>query len=187
MKLPTSIKVLLAFIIGVGFVLSACQPATGTQTESETATELLEVVIEATEWGFTPSSVNLVAGQPVKITLINNGQIVHDVTIPNLPFELLHKDSEHGHAAPADAIHIHTEPGDIASVTFVPLSGGAYDFTCSIAGHSEAGMVGTFMVAGEAVELAHESGEADEHGRELEEAVELAHESGEADEHGHDD
>lgn len=178
---------LLAFIIGVGFVLSACQPATGAQPEGETATELVEVVIEATEWGFSPDSVSLVAGQPVKITLINNGQIDHDVTIPNLPFELLDEDAEHGHAGPADAIHIHTEPGDTATVTFVPLSGGAFEFTCSIAGHVEAGMVGTFTVAGDAVEPAHESNEADEHGHESEETVELAHESGEADENDHDD
>jgi len=44
------------------------------------------------------------------------------------------------------AVHMGAMAGMSGSVTFVPTQPGTYEFFCAVAGHKEAGMVGTLMV-----------------------------------------
>lgn len=43
-------------------------------------------------------------------------------------------------------IAAHADPGTTATVMFTPTKAGEYDFTCTISGHKEAGMVGKLVV-----------------------------------------
>jgi nitrite reductase (NO-forming) len=82
------------------------------------------VSITASEFKFSPGSIQVPVGQKVTITLNNTGVVEHDVTIPSAGFTLTAKA---GQQATAD-------------VTFAQA--GRIPFFCSIPGHKDAGMQG---------------------------------------------
>ncbi|HYN35349.1 MAG TPA: cupredoxin domain-containing protein [Actinomycetota bacterium] len=88
-----------------------------------------EVVVKARDFGFSPPTVTVDAGTPVNITLVNEGDVVHDLTIPELDIQVV--------AAPEER----------ASLGLTPDRAGEYRFECTVPGHAEAGMVGRFVVA----------------------------------------
>src|SRR6266568_5761772 len=85
------------------------------------------VSITASEFKFTPSTIQVSVGQKVTLTLQNTGVVEHDVTFPGAGFSLL---------ARADQ----TVTGD-----FTFDKPGVFDFFCSIPGHKDAGMKGTLI------------------------------------------
>jgi nitrite reductase (NO-forming) len=74
---------------------------------------------------FSPSSMTLVKGQPVKITFQNSG--THTFTIDELGIN---------------------EPlrGSSATIEFTPTQSGTFEYYCAIPGHKEAGMFGSLEV-----------------------------------------
>jgi uncharacterized cupredoxin-like copper-binding protein len=86
------------------------------------------ITIIATEFGYEPASIELHAGEPVNIMLVNEGLIEHDLQIVALDF------------------HVHALPGETAMAGFIPEESGTFEFACLIAGHLEAGMVGELNV-----------------------------------------
>jgi nitrite reductase (NO-forming) len=84
--------------------------------------------ITASEFKFNPSSMQVVVGQRVTLTLQNTGVVEHDVTIANTGFSLL------------------ARAGQTASGEFTLDKPGIFDFICSIPGHKDAGMKGTLIV-----------------------------------------
>lgn len=91
------------------------------------ATSAPVVVVEATEFAFKPAAVDVSAAGEATIRLVNKGIAEHDITIDSVKFVVLAK------------------PGETVSGT-AKLAAGTYDFYCSIPGHKQAGMVGTFTV-----------------------------------------
>ncbi len=89
-----------------------------------------EVRLTTKEWSFTPTSLQLPAGQPVKLVLDNQGNLEHDLTIPALNVRLT------------------AGAGKSASVTVTAGKEGTYPFECSIPGHKETGMKGSAVVSG---------------------------------------
>lgn len=88
-----------------------------------------EVVVRARDFSFSPSTVRIDAGTPVNITLVNEGNVAHDLTIPELDVQVV------------------AGPGTRASTGFTSESAGEYRFECTVPGHAEAGMVGHLLVA----------------------------------------
>lgn len=86
------------------------------------------VDIVATDLRFDPTTVTITAGEPVNVTLANDGQALHDLTIPALDFRL-------------DA-----EPSEQASGSLTVDEPGTYAFECTVPGHADAGMRGTLVV-----------------------------------------
>ncbi len=86
------------------------------------------VTITASEFKFSPSSIQVPLGQKVTFTLDNKGVVEHDVTIQAAGFTLLAK------------------AGQVATGEFTFNKAGVFDFFCSIPGHKEAGMRGTLTV-----------------------------------------
>jgi nitrite reductase (NO-forming) len=86
------------------------------------------VAITATEFKFTPSSVQVPLGQKVTFTLDNAGVVEHDVTISAAGFTLL------------------ANAGQTATGDFTFKTPGVFDFFCSIPGHKDAGMKGSLTV-----------------------------------------
>ena len=115
--------------------------------------EPLEVTLQAAEFRFEPSSVEVTAGQQLTVTMENMGTVEHDFVILEIPVEQSAAESEPatpGHTMDEmevePAVHTGAMAGMSASVSFVPTKPGTYEFFCAIPGHKEAGMVGTLIV-----------------------------------------
>jgi nitrite reductase (NO-forming) len=91
--------------------------------------------VTADEYKFTPSDVTVKKGD--SITVKNGGKIVHNLTVEKGPDPK--KKSEKLAGTPTFA------PGGTEKVT-VDLSPGKYVMVCTVPGHRELGMTGTFTV-----------------------------------------
>lgn len=87
-----------------------------------------QVSVQAGEFVFDPSRIEVRAGQPVNIRLSNRGVLFHDFTIEGLGF------------------HLSAAPGERTGGGLEASEQGSYRFACTVPGHAEAGMVGTLVV-----------------------------------------
>jgi len=90
--------------------------------------EMEEVVFEGSEFKFSPSSLTLKAGVPVKLVFKNTGTMVHDLVI--------------------DELNLSTKeiaPGEEETIIFTP-DVGIYTFYCSVGNHRTLGMEGELIV-----------------------------------------
>jgi len=101
------------------------------EMSAESIDEAKTITIIATEFGFEPASIELQAGEPVNIMLVNEGAIDHELQIEDFDF------------------HVHALPGESAMAGFTPEVSGTYEFACLLPGHYEAGMIGGVEVVGE--------------------------------------
>jgi uncharacterized cupredoxin-like copper-binding protein len=104
---------------------SATEPATDAAGGTEPA-GTIEVI--GKEFSYSPATVTVKAGQPVKIVLKNTGSIEHDITISKVGFKLTVPGSNTG-----EKVLKAGEPG-------------TYKMYCSVAGHEVAGMKGELVV-----------------------------------------
>ncbi len=89
------------------------------------------VEIMAKDFRFFPSHLKLAAHKPTKIILKNEDAVEHVFLVKN------HKGE--------DLIHLHAKPNSIDQGTYT-LAAGDYEVICSVAGHTETGMVGSIKV-----------------------------------------
>lgn len=113
--------------------------------------EILLAAVEGRPWRFEPSLLEVVVGQPVKLTLVNDGRAEHDIEVAGLEADGIEVlgvvTHDGGHAQhQADVVAAHAMPGTTASVIFTATEPGEYEFICTIPGHREAGMVGRLIV-----------------------------------------
>jgi uncharacterized cupredoxin-like copper-binding protein len=94
------------------------EPIEGTRGATVTAIDL----------GFEPDVLELVAGEPVNLTLLNVGDLEHDWDLPE-----------------ANA-HLHAESGENDTQAVVVTTPGTYQAVCTLPGHAEAGMTMTVEV-----------------------------------------
>ncbi|MFX3637320.1 MAG: cupredoxin domain-containing protein [Candidatus Pristimantibacillus sp.] len=87
-----------------------------------------ELFVKATEFSFSPTSIRVVVGQKIRITLDNLGQEEHD-------FEIV-----------GTNIHIHAASGQKNSMVVSINKAGYYQIICTLPGHQEAGMTATIHV-----------------------------------------
>jgi plastocyanin len=88
-----------------------------------------EVIVRARDFSFSPSTVTVDVGTPVNITLVNEGNVVHDLAIPELDLQVV------------------AGPGGRASTGLTPERSNEYRFECTVPGHAQAGMVGHLLIA----------------------------------------
>lgn len=88
-----------------------------------------ELVVKATEFSFSPTSIRATVGQKIKITLENTGQAEHD-------FEIV-----------GTNVHIHAAPGEKNSMAVSFDKAGYYQVICTLPGHKEAGMTASIQVS----------------------------------------
>lgn len=123
-------------------VLALMHPLAG-HTNPETTAVLR---MEMTEFVFRPAVVRLAAGRPVRLVLINTGQIAHQFEtafLKKAPARIV------GGPLYAEVVGLDVlgvQPGASASLTFVPTRRGRFQFACTIEGHAEAGMRGVLEV-----------------------------------------
>lgn len=135
-------------------VLAALLAACG--SAKPTPPPLMELSLTATDIAYDTHQFDVVAGQPVRLTLHNEGALIHDFSIQKMPHsgEVMAEEADHGMeghdmntAGPDQEIHVASPVGESLSVTFTPITPGDYEFFCTVAGHREAGMVGTLVVS----------------------------------------
>lgn len=78
------------------------------------------VSVTATDFRFSPAEIEL-ASREVNLTLVNEGRVLHDLTVPAL------------------GIRIVAAPGQTATAGLRDLPPGRYAGYCSVPGHAEAG------------------------------------------------
>ena len=100
-----------------------------TSSSAQVVEDAREVEFEADELWFEPATVEVTAGEPVNLRLVNAGESFHDLTVPA-----------------ADVV-LGAEPGEQAVGAIEFTEPGRYEFYCSVPGHQQGGMRGTFVVS----------------------------------------
>ena len=113
-----------------------------------------EITLTAQIMTYGPSTFEVTAGVPVELTFVNEDALEHDFSVLEIPVESVSEadavSAEHemqmGAAAMDPVLHVAAEPGATNHLTFTPTKPGTYEFFCTVAGHKDAGMVGTMTV-----------------------------------------
>ncbi len=98
------------------------------------------------EFVFRPAIIRLTAGRPVRLVLVNRGQIAHQIETAyfrGLGVRIV-SNGMYMEAPGLDLIRL--DPGGTARLEFLPRKKGRYVFACTIEGHREAGMQGVLEV-----------------------------------------
>lgn len=82
-----------------------------------------EITVTAVDIDFRPERLELTAGEPINVTVVNAGATLHDFTLPEA------------------GVHANVEPGEETITALVVDEAGTYQAVCTVAGHAEAGMV----------------------------------------------
>ena len=114
----------------------------------------LSLTLLATDIAYDKDRIEVMAGQPVRIMLSNEGALEHDFSIMEIPHvgEVMAEEMEEemGHDMNEmemdPEVHVAAPIGGRSSVEFTPSTPGEYEFFCTVAGHKEAGMKGTLVV-----------------------------------------
>ena len=140
-KLNATFLIAALLVINVPVVIADThdsQPVSSTVTAETGADGVQRVEITLDSYSFTPSHIIVEHGKPVEFTLIN----VASVAPHNF-----HVD------ASADGLYLDAdvEPGKTATLSFLPVKSGVYDFYCDkqllfLPSHKEKGMVGKLEV-----------------------------------------
>ena len=146
----------IVLLIAAVFLLSACSSVESTTTTSEP----MAVSLVARDIAYDTVEIEATVGQPVRLTLENQGVLEHDFNIVELPLsgevtmtesaggmaghDMGHHDMGHMESEPE--VHVAASAGGESTVVFIPDAPGEYEFYCAVAGHREAGMVGKLIV-----------------------------------------
>lgn len=112
----------------------------------------VEIMLDAANMKYQPAMIEVMAGQPVKLTLRNNDTVDHDFSIMEIPMAAMGATAEPmaghemGDMATEPQLHMAALMGATNTIEFTPTKSGTYEFYCTVAGHKEAGMVGTLIV-----------------------------------------
>lgn len=136
------IVVVLVLVVGGFFVLNKnkttelettiqegqSSPVNG-NSQGQVDSQVQEIVVEGTEFSYSPGEINIQSGQTVRIIFKNVGKMEHDLVIDELSLatEILN-------------------PGDEQVLQFVADTPGTFSFYCSVGSHRALGMEGTLTV-----------------------------------------
>lgn len=104
--------------------------ANESMVEDTVMEDATKIEISAKEFSFTPTTLNVKAGQKVSLTLTNNGEMTHDWVLEGV----------------SGARTKLTGSGETDTIEFTIDEPGDYTFYCSVAGHRQAGMEGVLTV-----------------------------------------
>ena len=125
--------------ISAALLLAACGGASGdgahggghaaSESVAEPVDGASEVTVNAVDIDFKPESIEIVAGEPVNVTVVNEGQTLHDFTLEE-----------------AD-VHVNVEAGEQKTTSMTIDEPGRYEALCTVESHAEAGMTVAVVVA----------------------------------------
>lgn len=149
-------KLLFVLFFLVAILLTAC----GSSAESSAVADLptAEFEIVATDIAYDTNQLEVMTGQPIKVTFRNEGALEHDFSIMKLPLsgevmstqmegEMAGHDDDMHNMAEEPEVHVAARMNGGSNVLqFTPAEPGTYEYYCTVAGHKEAGMVGALTV-----------------------------------------
>lgn len=130
--------------------LAACASPSATETGGDANVQTARV--EISDLHFEETRIEVLANQPVRLTIKNTGALEHDFSILEIAVKDVEVAGEHGHADGGHEmtvdpdLHLALEAGSTGVITFTPTEPGEYEFYCTVAGHKEAGMIGVLVV-----------------------------------------
>ena len=135
-------------IFGLAF-LAACG------SDEPTMVPPVSLELTATDIAFDTTRLEVMAGQPVRLTLNNEGALEHDFSIMEMPLmgdvmadEMEEEMAGHDMSGMEEEpeIHVAAPMNGSNTIEFTPSEPGEYTYFCTVAGHKEAGMMGTLVV-----------------------------------------
>ena len=141
----TARKIPLALLLLPALALAAC-------SGSSTSSGPQEIALEASAMKYSPATIEVMAGQPVKLTFNNKDSVEHDFSIMEFPIESMGATPvpmaghDMGSMTTDPQLHMAVAMGSSGMMEFTPSKPGTYEFFCTVPGHKEAGMVGTMIV-----------------------------------------
>lgn len=119
----------------------------GKPGDSKAASRTVEVVMDDS-MRFTPSKIDVKAGETVRFFVKNAGKIPHEMVIGTMAelkehAEMMRKMPDMRHDDPNS---ITLKPGQRGGLVWQFDEAGTVDFACLLPGHMEAGMVGKVIV-----------------------------------------
>jgi len=127
----------LLLSLALTFLLAACASA---------GDEAQAVTLKLKDISYTSTTLEAAVGQPVALTLINEGALEHDFSIKRIAVTGVSESNPVDHGHTHGDLHAAVRPGEMNVLTFTPTEPGVYEFYCTVSGHKEAGMVGTLIV-----------------------------------------
>jgi uncharacterized cupredoxin-like copper-binding protein len=130
--------------------LSACASAATPAADEGMPMQPMEITVAMTDFAFEPAEITARLGQPIALTLVNKGALLHDFTSTDAEVEVMSMDegAEHDMGDMMDdaKMHIAVDVNHSEVLEFTPTKAGTYTFYCTVEGHKEAGMTGTLVV-----------------------------------------
>lgn len=139
---------ILLVLVAIG-VLASGESAIAVSAPSQQTPETMYVHLgnAAGELKFEPNQLEFTAGKRYKLVLGNPSNQKHYFTAKDFADVIWSQKVDAGNVEVKGAIHeLEIRPGAEAEWVFVPQKPGTYELHCSIAGHAEAGMVGTITI-----------------------------------------
>ena len=136
---------LLSLLALAAAFLAAC-------SGSSASSQPVEIMLQASGMTYQQATIEVTAGQPVKLTFQNTDALEHDFSIMEIPVAMMGATQEAmpGHdmsgMANAPELHVAAMMNQTSTLEFTPTKPGTYEFFCTVAGHKEAGMKGTLIV-----------------------------------------
>jgi plastocyanin len=136
-------KLLLPSLLVAVQALAAC---------SGSSAQTTEITLKSSGMTYQPATIEVTAGQPVKLTFENMDTVDHDFSILEIPVVSTGATQEPmagheiGNMTTEPQLHVAAMMGQTGVLEFTPTKPGTYEFFCTVAGHKEAGMVGTLVV-----------------------------------------
>jgi uncharacterized cupredoxin-like copper-binding protein len=135
--------VIFTFSYSIPSVLAASDLAKQTPTEIK-----VSLGNNSNELKFFPDKFDFAAGKRYKLILENPSRQKHYFTAKDFADGIWTQKVEAGKVEIKGAIHeLELKPGAKAEWVFVPVRAGKYSLRCTIAGHTEAGMIGDIAIA----------------------------------------
>lgn len=139
-------KIVFFLLLAVmGLALAACSGSATLETPQA-------FTVEASNLKFSPATIEVTAGQPVKLTLRNRDTVEHDLSAMEIPITGMDTADEPvaghdmSHMADTPDLHVVAAAGGTGSIEFTPTEPGTYQLSCTVPGHAAAGMVGSLVV-----------------------------------------
>lgn len=113
-----------------------------------------KVTIVATDIAYDIERIEAAVGQPISLTLDNQGVLEHDFSIVEIPLQgevttgHAEEPEEHDMSGVAEepTVHVAAAQDGQSTIEFTPAAPGQYTYYCTVSGHREAGMEGVLVV-----------------------------------------
>ena len=143
---------MLGALILAALAATACAADDSVADDDETSPPDTSLEVAMTDLAFSAPEITARAGERLRITFRNDGAVVHDFTIQEMPHVQMSTmggttAGEHGdHMNDGRAVHLAVDPRAEAVLDLRAEDAGTYEFFCSVPGHREAGMAGILRI-----------------------------------------